>query len=59
MFVGVLKEWKWIGVVLGVQNLREISQTLLGLVAHNFLLVWVQSLRFGKKVRLVVSFLMS
>jgi hypothetical protein len=37
MFVVVLKEYKWIGIVLRAWNLREISQTLLGLVAQLFI----------------------
>jgi len=59
MFVIFLKEWKWIGIVWGVWNLRETSQTLLGLVAQDFLLIWVQILEFGSKVRLVINFLMN
>jgi hypothetical protein len=34
MFIVLLKEWKWIGIMLGAWNLREISQTLSGLVAQ-------------------------
>ncbi len=34
MFVELLKEWKWVGIVLGAWNLREVSQTLVGLVAQ-------------------------
>jgi hypothetical protein len=34
MFVVLLKEWKWIGIVLGAWNFRETPQTLLGLVAQ-------------------------
>jgi hypothetical protein len=34
MFVVLLKEWKWVGIVLGAWNLREISQTLFGLVTQ-------------------------
>ncbi len=30
--VVVLKEWKWIGIMLGAWSLREILQTLLALV---------------------------
>jgi len=33
MIVVPLKEWKWVEVVLGAWNLREISQDLLGFVA--------------------------
>jgi hypothetical protein len=36
MIVVLLKEWKWIGIVLGAWNLKEISQDLLGFVALLF-----------------------
>jgi len=34
MFVVVLKERKWVGIRLGAWNLKEILQTLSGLVAQ-------------------------
>jgi hypothetical protein len=34
MIVVLLKQWKWIGIVLGAWSLREISQTFLGFVAQ-------------------------
>jgi len=37
MIVVPSKEWKWIKVVLGTWNLKEISQDLLGFVAQFFL----------------------
>jgi hypothetical protein len=36
MIVVLLKEWKWVGIVLGAWNLREITQDLLGFVAQIF-----------------------
>jgi len=36
MFVVVLNEWKWVGIVLGAWNLKEISQILSSLVAQLF-----------------------
>jgi hypothetical protein len=36
MIVVLLGKWNWVGVVLGVWNLKEISQTLSGLVAQLF-----------------------
>jgi hypothetical protein len=34
MFVVLLKEWKWIRIMLGAWGLREISQTPSGSVAQ-------------------------
>ncbi len=34
MFVVLLKEWKWVKIMLGAWNFRNISQTLLGLVTQ-------------------------
>ncbi len=34
MIMVLLKEWKWVGIVLGAQNLREITQDLLGFVVQ-------------------------
>jgi hypothetical protein len=34
MVIIILKEWKWVGIVVGAWNLRKNPQTLLGLVAQ-------------------------
>jgi hypothetical protein len=42
MLVVLLKEWKWVRMVLGAWNLREISQDLLGFVTQFFIDVGVE-----------------
>ncbi len=36
MIITPLKEWKWVGVVLGTWNLREISQDFSDFMAQLF-----------------------
>jgi len=36
MIMVLLKEWKWVGIVLGAWNFKEISQDLSGFVAQLF-----------------------
>jgi hypothetical protein len=33
----LLKEWKWVRIVLGVWNIKEIAQDLLSFVAQLFI----------------------
>jgi hypothetical protein len=32
----LLKQWKWVGIILGAWNLKEMSQTFSGFVAQFF-----------------------
>jgi len=37
MLMVLLKEWKWVGIILGAWNLKEISQDLSGFVTQFFI----------------------